>query len=74
MKISVKTFATGGAFLFILAGVFGMLFSYPFLYSSNMADLVGAGLPFVGGAVLAAGGMISLAILYSGKESGEKGE
>lgn len=33
------------------AGIFGMLFCYPHLWSSNLADLIGAGFPFVGGAV-----------------------
>lgn len=49
-----------GAFASIMAGVFGMIFCLPFLFSSNLADLVGAGFPFLGGAILAAGGLISL--------------
>lgn len=44
------------------AGIFEMLFCYPHLWSSNLADLVGAGFPFVGGAVLAGTGLISLAL------------
>lgn len=45
-----------------LAGVFGMLFCFPFLWSANMADLVGAGFPFVGGALLVGTSLISLSI------------
>lgn len=49
-----------GAFASITAGVFGMLFCLPFLFSSNLADLVGAGFPFIGGAILAVGGLLAL--------------
>lgn len=49
-----------GALALIIAGVFGMLFCLPFLFSSNMADLVGAGFPFVAGAILVVGGFLTL--------------
>ena len=52
-----------GAFASITAGVFGMIFCLPFLFSSNMVDLVGAGFPFVGGAILAVGGLLALSNL-----------
>jgi hypothetical protein len=52
-----------GAFASITAGIFGMIFCLPFLFSSNMADLVGAGFPFVGGAILAVGGLLALSNL-----------
>ena len=52
-----------GAFASIAAGIFGMIFCLPFLFSSNMADLVGAGFPFVGGAILAVGGLLALSNL-----------
>ena len=51
------------ALLTMAAGAFGMLFCFPFLWSSNMADLVGAGFPFVAGAILIIGGLINLSIL-----------
>ncbi|AFM04125.1 hypothetical protein Fleli_1719 [Bernardetia litoralis DSM 6794] len=38
-----------GSFVIIAAGVFGMLFCLPYLWSANIADLVGAGFPFVAG-------------------------
>jgi len=44
----------------ILAGIFGMLFSFIFLFSNNLADLVGAGFPFVAGAILFGTGLIAL--------------
>ncbi|NQX86802.1 MAG: hypothetical protein HRT67_13030 [Flavobacteriaceae bacterium] len=47
----------------VLAGVFGMLFCLPFLFSSNIADLIGAGFPFVGGAILVVGGLLALSNL-----------
>ncbi len=46
----------------MLAGLFGMLFCFPFLWSGLMEDLVGAGFPFVGGSILFGTGLISLAI------------
>lgn len=52
-----------GSFLAIAAGIFGMLFCFPFLWSSNIADLVGAGFPFVAGAILAIGGLLNLSLL-----------
>lgn len=52
-----------GALTAIILGTFGMLFCLPFLFSSNMADLVGAGFPFIGGAIIASGGLIALSNL-----------
>lgn len=47
------------SYLVLCAGIVGMLFCLPFLFSSSVADLVGAGFP-LGGAILVAGGLISL--------------
>jgi hypothetical protein len=44
------------------AGILGMLFCFLFLWSTNMKDLVGAGFPFLGGAILTGMGLLSLAI------------
>lgn len=44
------------------AGIFGMLYCFPHLWSANMADLIGAGFPFVAGAILTGTGLISLTI------------
>lgn len=52
-----------GAYSAITLGTLGMLFCLPFLFSSNLADLVGAGFPFVGGAIIASGGLITLSNL-----------
>jgi hypothetical protein len=46
-----------------------MLFCLPFLFSSNMADLVGAGFPFVSGAILIAGGLLTLSNLSRTEKS-----
>jgi hypothetical protein len=46
----------------IIAGLFGMLFCYRFLWSARMEDLVGAGFPFVAGAILFGSGIVTLAI------------
>lgn len=61
-EFNMKSLVRLGAFTAIILGTFGMLFCLPFLFSSNMADLVGAGFPFVGGAIIAVGGLITLSI------------
>ena len=48
--------------LIITAGALGMIFCFPFLWSSKMEDLVGAGLPFVGGAILVGSGLVTLGL------------
>jgi len=65
--IDMKQLTQFAAIATVLAGVFGMLFCLPFLFSSNMADLVGAGFPFVGGAILVVGGLLTLSNLTKGK-------
>ncbi|MBC6992831.1 hypothetical protein QWY85_04255 [Neolewinella lacunae] len=61
--IDMKRLTQFAAMATFLAGVFGMLFCLPFLFSSNMADLVGAGFPFVAGAILVVGGLLTLSNL-----------
>ena len=70
-NITIREISQYGSFVTIAAGIFGMLFCFPFLWSSNIADLVGAGFPFVAGAILTIGGLINLSIL-SGKIDAEK--
>ena len=67
----MKRFTQFAAVATVLAGVFGMLFCLPFLFSANMADLVGAGFPFIGGAVLVVGGLMSLSILTKDSDKSE---
>lgn len=62
-RFKMKSFIKISAFTSIILGVLGMLFCIPFLFTSNMADLVGAGFPFVGGAIIASGGLIALSNL-----------
>ena len=57
-----------GAYTAITLGTLGMIFCLPFLFSSNMADLVGAGFPFVGGAIIASGGLITLSNMTKEKK------
>ena len=65
--IDIKQLTQFAAITTVLAGVFGMIFCLPFLFSSNMADLVGAGFPFVGGAILVVGGLLTLSNLTKEK-------
>lgn len=60
---STRQVTTFGAYASIVAGILGMSFCLPFLFSSNLADLVGAGFPFIGGAILAVGGLLALSNL-----------
>lgn len=62
-KFNMKSLVKFGAYTAIILGTFGMLFCLPFLFSSNMADLVGAGFPFLGGAIIASGGLVTLSNL-----------
>ncbi|TAJ04019.1 hypothetical protein DMA11_24000 [Marinilabiliaceae bacterium JC017] len=59
---TIKTAINGICILTILAGLFGMLFCFPFLWSGLLEDLVGAGFPFVGGSILFGTGLIGLTI------------
>ncbi len=61
--IEMISLIKAAAYTAIMAGVFGMIFCLPFLFSSNMLDLVGAGFPFVGGAILCVGGLLTLSNL-----------
>lgn len=60
--MSLKTIVLVGGCAAIIAGIGGMLFCLPFLFSARIEDLIGAGFPFVGGAILAGSGLIALAI------------
>jgi hypothetical protein len=59
----MKSLTKFGAFTAIILGALGMLYCLPFLFSNNIADLVGAGFPFVGGAIIASAGLITLSNL-----------
>ncbi len=61
--IDITKIVKMGAFTSIISGIFGMIFCLPFLFSSNIADLVGAGFPFIGGAILLVGGLLILSNL-----------
>jgi hypothetical protein len=60
-RFSLKSLTQTGAWVAITLGAFGMMFCLPFLFSSNITDLVGAGFPFIGGAIIASTGLITLA-------------
>ena len=66
MKINMdsimKKLVYSGSIFSMLAGGLGMLYCLPYLFSPVLEDLVGAGFPFVGGAILFMGGLISLSM------------
>ena len=47
---------------FIVFGSLGMLYCLTYLWSTQIMDIIGAGLPFIAGAVLCGSGLITLAI------------
>lgn len=51
-----------GSYALITVGAAAMLFCFPFLWSANVADLVGAGFPFVAGSIFVAGGFLNLTL------------
>lgn len=71
-SIDMKRFTQLTAMTAIIAGIFGMLFCLPYLFSSNMADLVGAGFPFVGGAILVVGGLLTLSNISKGNKESQQ--
>ncbi|WP_299677088.1 hypothetical protein [uncultured Tenacibaculum sp.] len=62
-KFNMRQITKFGAFTSIIFGILGMLFCFPFLFSSNIADLIGAGFPFVSGTILVVGGLLTLSNL-----------
>jgi hypothetical protein len=60
---SIKMLINAVAIIAMGAGLFGMLFCFPFLWSAKMEDLVGAGFPFVGGAILFGTGLLTLGLM-----------
>ncbi|MBD3584100.1 hypothetical protein [Flavobacterium selenitireducens] len=71
--LSTQSITKFGALASIVAGIFGMLFCLPFLFSSSIEDLVGAGLPFFAGAVLAGSGFLALSNLSKSKVNPQLG-
>lgn len=59
-NFNMKALTKFGAYTAIVIGIIAMLFCLPFLFSSSIADLIGAGFPFFGGAVIAGAGLIAL--------------
>jgi hypothetical protein len=62
-QFDMRSLIKFGAYTAIILGTFGMLFCLPFLFSSSMADLMGAGFPFLSGAIIASAGLITLSNL-----------
>ncbi|WP_188559101.1 hypothetical protein [Hymenobacter glacieicola] len=63
MKLNVhRKLSTWGSYALMAVGAAAMLFCYPFLWSADLADLVGAGFPFVAGAIFVVGGLLNLTL------------
>jgi hypothetical protein len=56
----MKSLAKFGAYTAIILGTFGMIFCLPFLFSSSLVDVIGAGFPFLAGAIIASTGLFTL--------------
>lgn len=59
-KYNMINYLRYAAYSAMIAGVFGMIYALPFLFSSSIADLIGAGSAFIGGSIIASGGLIAL--------------
>lgn len=55
------------AVIVFIAGGFGMLFCFPFLWSAKINNLMGAGFPFVAGAILVGSSLMALSQLQKNK-------
>ena len=62
-KLDLKKIVVIFAIVIVIAGIAGMFYCLPFLYSARIEDLVGAGFPFLAGSVMLIGGLISIAIV-----------
>jgi hypothetical protein len=68
----MKKLAKFGAYTAIVLGTFGMIFCLPFLFSSSLVDVIGAGFPFLAGAIIASTGLYTLGNLS--KQNGQDAE
>lgn len=53
--------------LSMCAGAFGMLFTFFFMWSSRIEDILASGFPFLAGAVLFGAGLLGFSILNKSK-------
>jgi hypothetical protein len=60
-QFDMNKIAKLGSYTAIILGTFGMLFCLPFLFSDKLIDVVGAGFPFLSGAIIASTGLFTLA-------------
>lgn len=58
------TFPKVAAMSAMLVGIFGMIFCLPYLFSDNLKDLVGAGFPFLAGAIIFSAGLVCFTFLH----------
>lgn len=68
-KLDLKKMVVISSIVIMIAGIAGMFYCLPFLYSPQIEDLVGAGFPFFAGSILLVGGLIGIAIV-SKKDNG----
>ena len=62
LDLMFKYGANYSAVFAMIIGAFGMMYCLPHLFSPLLEDLIGAGFPFVGGAILFSSGVIGLSI------------
>ena len=69
----MKKIAKIGSYAAIASGTLGLLYSAAYLSSGNMVAVVSAGFAFVGGAVIASGGLLTLAYLSRYEKQNSEG-
>lgn len=62
-KLDLKKITVIISIVIMIAGIAGMFYCLPFLYSARIEDLIGAGFPFLAGSIMLIGGLISIAIV-----------
>lgn len=67
-QFDMKSLAKFGSYTAIILGTFGMLFCLPFLFSASLVDVVGAGFPFLAGAIISSTGLFTLSNLAKQKK------
>ena len=60
---TIKRLCKSAALVAVSAGAYGMLLCSPYMMGPNVVVIAAASLPFIAGAILVAGGMVSFTLL-----------
>jgi hypothetical protein len=60
---AIKSICKSAALVAVSAGTYGMLLCTPYIMGNDVVVIAAASLPFIAGAILVAGGMVSFTLL-----------